>query len=139
MSKPKEQKTTFTAQPYPLYAWGMWTDPVVDDKYNVVDYDFNIDRLTIVGWMHQDEDVIPMVSTLLHGVAPLYAFTGNPEASDYVYKGKYSNISDEFILVDISITEPHSDVYKAAKRLHMLPLRVSELLATVVEEEASVI
>jgi hypothetical protein len=136
MSKAKNNDKTFTAQPYPLYAWGMWVEAVFDDDFaKIVDYDFNVDRLTVVGWMQSGGQVVPMVSSIGYGVVPLYAFSGRPDFCPYRVNEDLvpGRLDDEFVLVEISLAEPESEVYEAAKDSYRTIQRYRRL-ATVVEE-----
>jgi hypothetical protein len=137
MSKKKEFNETFTSQPYPLYAWGMWVEPVFDDSFSkIVSYEFNVDRLTIVGWMHEEDVVVPMVSSTTYGVIPLYAFTGAPLGVDIDFPSRYPIVAEEFNLVDITMAEPAREVFEAAKEYYHLVQR-AQRMSTVVEEAYS--
>ncbi len=140
MSKNKNKKKIFTAQPYPLYAWGMWVESVFDDDFTkIIDYDFNVDRLTIVGWMQEGDDVTPMVSSLICGIIPLYAFTGNPELTRVDYTGPWADVHEEFVLVEISMAEPAPEVFEATKDYYGITQRASRVnkKLTVVEDSAA--
>lgn len=155
MSKNKKKHPVFTSQPYPLYAWGMWTNIVLDEEWRPGqeepvarwDYQYNIDRLTIVGWMQEENRVIPMVSSIDCGIVPLYVFTGNPDRlhEDYIDEW-YDQMLDEFILVGIEMVEPAHEVFEAVKLQYeiMHHSRHSALLETinnptVVEEVADAV
>jgi hypothetical protein len=142
MPKKYENTQMFTAQPYPLYAWGMWVEAVFDEDFSEIeDYEFNIDRLTVVGWMQNGGQVVPMVSSIGHGVVPLYAFADKPifcpyRADEQLVPGR---LDDEFVLVEISLAEPDSEVYEAAQDSYRTVQKYRRLaadrkLATVVEE-----
>ena len=140
--KKQNNKATFSAQPYPLYAWGMWVTGVFNDDFTeIVDYDFNVDRLTIVGWMHEGSDVIPMVSSIACGIIPLYAFTGSPELTYTEYSDRWSDqMLDEFVLVEIAMAEPAPEVFEATKDYYGIVMRSGkpEFLPTVVYEGRNV-
>jgi hypothetical protein len=137
MSKKKKKSPVFTSQPYPLYAWGMWVEPVFDDNYeNILEYEFNIDRLTIVGWMQRGDVVQPMVSTVGYGVVSLYDCAGYPDfAGTWTITDEPFRdfISEDFLLADISMSEPDSDVYAATKNAYVM-LQNHRRKLTVVEE-----
>jgi hypothetical protein len=136
MAKKKNNKATFTSQPYPLYAWGMWVEPVFDDNYeNILEYEFNIDRLTIVGWMQRGDVIEPMVSTVGSGVVSLYDCAGYPDfAGPWTTTLPFRDyISEDFLLTDISMSEPNSDVYAATKNAFLM-LQNHRRKLTVVEE-----
>ena len=117
MSKSKKKHPVFTSQPYPLYAWGMWVEPVFDDDFqNIVEYEFNIDRLTIVGWQQHGDLIEPMISTIGYGVISLYDCAGYPDFMSPTPAKEFRNYTHEdFILVEIAMSEPDSDVYAVAK------------------------
>ena len=136
MSKSKKKHPVFTSQPYPLYAWGMWVEPVFDDDYeNILEYEFNIDRLTIVGWMQRGDVIEPMVSTVGYGVVSLYDCAGYPDfAGPWTRELPFRDyISEDFLLADISMSEPDSDVYAATKNAFLM-LQNHRRKLTVVEE-----
>lgn len=136
MPKKYENNRTFAAQPYPLYAWGMWVESVFDDDFSkVIGYEFNVDRLTIVGWMHSGGEVVPMVSSIGYGIVPLYAFSGRPDYCPYIANEELlpGRLDEEFVLVEISLAEPASEVYEAAKDSYRV-VRKYRNKPTVVEE-----
>lgn len=117
MSKSKKKHPVFSSQPYPLYAWGMWVKPVFDDDFaNIVEYEFNIDRLTIVGWNQRGDFIEPMVSIIGYGVISLYDCAGYPDFNTPRPPQEFKNYTHEdFVLAEIAMAEPDSDVYAVAK------------------------
>ena len=132
MNKSKKFKTEFTAQPYPLYAWGMWAEPVHDDETDLIGFTYFKDRLTIAGWMQMsDRRVEPMVVSHQYGVIHLYELMGpwqchfNEETpSEYTYLRDSENTrivcEPDFVLVEVTMAEPHSSVFDATKEVHLL-------------------
>jgi hypothetical protein len=144
-TKITNKNKTFTPQPYPLYAWGSWAEPVFNDEFTqLVGFEYHKDRLTVVGWLDvPGQQVEPMVMSTGYGVLELREFSGpwpaiNPKEDIYTYRedshGQRVVIEDDFVLVDIAMAEPDDSVFVAANRAHLSSMKLRNKV-TVVEEE----
>jgi hypothetical protein len=133
---PKKTVKTFTSQAYPLYVWGMWAQVVRDTNpatdFKILGYKYHKDRLTVVGWMQlSDTRVEPMVFTTEWGVVPVYELTGAwpaafgelPDYYDFIRDSEDIHLvvpHEEFVLVDIAMSEPDQEMFDVNKRVHLL-------------------
>ena len=133
---PKKTVKTFTSQAYPLYVWGMWVQVVRDRNpetdFKLLGYRYHTDRLTIVGWMQMsDTRVEPMVFTTEWGVVPIYELAGAwpaaygelPDYYDLITYGEDLTFvvpQEEFVLVDIAMSQPDREMFETSKRTHLL-------------------
>jgi len=120
----KTRQIEFSSQPYPLYAWGLWADPIYDGSFEKIERtEYHKDRLTIIGWQTSGRRVEPIVASRDYGPIPLREFSGNwvdlPMCLDDYEpwldeEGGPAMVGNKFVLVEISMTEPDDEVFQAA-------------------------